>query len=151
MIPSNVSSIHSLNSILPLQISKEALGFLQNKFNIGPELWDLTSTFGDKPLSAAAGEGAMRVQHSHNGIRGISSPPADNILLFMCLNNCQKYHTDSHFLLPGDPADGLCDKLAFFTVKIPKASKAFGSSFMLAKIPHCRKSSRLLLRSLMGT
>lgn len=64
-----IISIHSLSSPLPLQISKDALEFLQTKFNIGPELWDLTSTFGNKPLGAAAAEGAMRVQQGPNGIQ----------------------------------------------------------------------------------
>lgn len=79
---SNFSSIHSLSSPLPLQISKDALEFLQTKFNIGPELWDLTSTFGNKPLGAAAAEGAMRVQQGPNGIQGISFLSSGSPLLF---------------------------------------------------------------------
>jgi hypothetical protein len=64
------SSIHSKSSIKPLQISKEALQALRDTYRIGDELWDLTSTFGDKPMSAAVGEGAIKVQGGQNGIQG---------------------------------------------------------------------------------
>jgi hypothetical protein len=64
------SSIHSKSSIKPLQISKEALQALKGAYRIGDELWDLTSTFGDKPMSAAVGEGAIKVQDGENGIQG---------------------------------------------------------------------------------
>lgn len=63
-------SIHSKSSITPLQISRDALQALKNTYKIGDELWDLTSTFGDKPMSAAVGEGAMKVQSGENGIQG---------------------------------------------------------------------------------
>lgn len=68
---SKSSSIHSISSLSPLQISRDALEVLRDKYNIGPELWDLTSTFGNKPLSAAAGEGTMRIKDGNNGVRGI--------------------------------------------------------------------------------
>lgn len=43
---------------------------LKDTYDIGDQLWDLTSTFGDKPMSAAVGEGAMKVQSGENGIQG---------------------------------------------------------------------------------
>ncbi|OQE34542.1 hypothetical protein PENCOP_c017G05383 [Penicillium coprophilum] len=61
-----------VSSIKPLQISEDALSGLKKAYNIGDELWDLTSTFGDKPMTAAVGEGAMKVQSSENGIQDIS-------------------------------------------------------------------------------
>ncbi|KAJ5472389.1 hypothetical protein N7530_006390 [Penicillium desertorum] len=67
-----IISIHSKSSIKPLLISKNALQVLKNAYKIGDELWDLTSTFGDKPMSAAVGEGAMKVQSGENGIQDIS-------------------------------------------------------------------------------
>ncbi|KAJ5372064.1 hypothetical protein N7517_004070 [Penicillium concentricum] len=67
-----IISIHSKSSIKPLQISEDALWGLKNTYNIGDELWDLTSTFGDKPMSAAVGEGAMKAQSGENGIQDIS-------------------------------------------------------------------------------
>ncbi|KAJ6132704.1 hypothetical protein N7471_007919 [Penicillium samsonianum] len=67
-----IISIHSKSSITPLQISRDALQALKNTYKIGDELWDLTSTFGDKPMSAAVGEGAMKVQSGENGIQDLS-------------------------------------------------------------------------------
>ncbi|KAJ5510937.1 hypothetical protein N7453_003040 [Penicillium expansum] len=67
-----IISIHSKSSIKPLQISKDALQVLKDTYDIGDQLWDLTSTFGDKPMSAAVGEGAMKVQSGENGIQDIS-------------------------------------------------------------------------------
>ncbi|KUM64230.1 hypothetical protein ACN42_g2875 [Penicillium freii] len=67
-----IISIHSRSSIRPLQISKDALQTLKDTYSIGDELWDLTSTFGDKPMSAAVGEGGMKVQSGENGIQDIS-------------------------------------------------------------------------------
>ncbi|KAJ5425443.1 hypothetical protein N7465_000513 [Penicillium sp. CMV-2018d] len=61
-----------MSSIRPLQISKDALQTLKHIYSIGDELWDLTSTFGDKPMSAAVGEGGMKVQSGENGIQDIS-------------------------------------------------------------------------------
>ncbi|CAG8908811.1 unnamed protein product [Penicillium egyptiacum] len=67
-----IISIHSKSSIKPLQISKDALQVLKDTYKIGDELWDLTSTFGDKPMTAGVGEGAMKVQSGENGIQDIS-------------------------------------------------------------------------------
>ncbi|KOS43637.1 hypothetical protein ACN38_g5494 [Penicillium nordicum] len=67
-----IISIHSRSSIRPLHISKDALQTLKDTYSIGDELWDLTSTFGDKPMSAAVGEGGMKVQSGENGIQDIS-------------------------------------------------------------------------------
>ncbi|KAJ5816967.1 hypothetical protein N7447_009200 [Penicillium robsamsonii] len=67
-----IISINSTSSIKPLQISEDALQKLKNTYNIGDELLDLISTFGDKPMSAAVGEGAMKVQSGENGIQDIS-------------------------------------------------------------------------------
>ncbi|KAJ6178292.1 hypothetical protein N7519_008753 [Penicillium mononematosum] len=67
-----IVSIRSKSSITPLQISKDVLQVLKDAYKIGDELWDLTSTFGDKPMSAAVGEGAMKVQSGENGIQDIS-------------------------------------------------------------------------------
>ncbi|KAJ9487980.1 hypothetical protein VN97_g5319 [Penicillium thymicola] len=64
-----IISIHSRSSIRPLHISKDALQTLKDTYSIGDELWDLTSTFGDKPMSAAVGEGGMKVQNGENGIQ----------------------------------------------------------------------------------
>ncbi|KAJ5886291.1 uncharacterized protein N7473_008965 [Penicillium subrubescens] len=67
-----IVSIYSQISILPLKISKDALETLRIKYSIGPELCDLASMFGNKPLSAGAGEGAITVQERDNGIKDIS-------------------------------------------------------------------------------
>ena len=68
------SSINSRSSIKPLQISKDALRTLKDTYNIGNEIWDLTSTFGDKPLTAAVGEGGIKIKSGENGIQGEYSP-----------------------------------------------------------------------------
>ncbi|KAJ6030303.1 hypothetical protein N7460_010569 [Penicillium canescens] len=72
-----IISIHSKSSIKPLQISKEALQALKDAYRIGDELWDLTSTFGDKPMSAAVGEGAIKIQDGENGTQGLTHVPED--------------------------------------------------------------------------
>ncbi|CAG8403755.1 unnamed protein product [Penicillium salamii] len=67
-----IVSINSKSSTKPLQISKCALQALMDCYEIGDDLWDLTSTFGDKPMSSSVGEGAMKIQHRENGIQEIS-------------------------------------------------------------------------------
>jgi hypothetical protein len=85
-----------VTSLDPLQISKDGLEALKDKYNIGPELWDLTLTFGNKPLIAAAGEGVMRIQEGDNGIRGRflqqRSPSETD-----SLTDCQTSLIDSRF------------------------------------------------------
>ncbi|CAI7590542.1 unnamed protein product [Penicillium bialowiezense] len=61
-----IISIHSKSSPKPLQISRAALQVLIDRYEIGDEIWDLTSTFGDKPVSSSVGEGAMKVQNREN-------------------------------------------------------------------------------------
>ncbi|KAJ5857708.1 hypothetical protein N7455_008602 [Penicillium solitum] len=68
----SLPKLRIMSSIRPLQISKDALRTLQDAYSIGNELWDLTSTFGDKPMTAAVGEGGMKVQSGENGIQDIS-------------------------------------------------------------------------------
>ncbi|KAJ5395331.1 uncharacterized protein N7487_009634 [Penicillium crustosum] len=58
-----------MSSIKPLQISKDALRTLKDTYNIGNEIWDSTSTFGDKPLTAAVGEGGIKIKSGENGIQ----------------------------------------------------------------------------------
>ncbi|CAG8937266.1 unnamed protein product [Penicillium salamii] len=67
-----IVSINSKSSTKPLQISKYALQMLMDSYEIGDELWDLTSSFGDKPMSSSVGEGAMKIQNHENGIQEIS-------------------------------------------------------------------------------
>jgi hypothetical protein len=66
----NFSSIHSKSSVKPLQISRDALEKLKNIYGNDSELWDSASAFGNKPLSAAAGEGGTTIQDRDNGIQG---------------------------------------------------------------------------------
>ncbi|CAG8214147.1 unnamed protein product [Penicillium olsonii] len=64
-----IVSINSKSSTKPLQISKCALQALMDCYEIGDDLWDLASTFGDKPMSFSVGEGAMKIQNRDNAIQ----------------------------------------------------------------------------------
>jgi hypothetical protein len=54
----------------PLRITKESAGTLFSHYNIGPGIYEVIFSFGDKPSNSDAGLGAMTVKHQRDGSYG---------------------------------------------------------------------------------